>query len=168
MANINFNPETGEIIEEAVEKDTCLTLYVGTDIKHLSECITRDRVMEYTSQVDMRHGSPIKVNYPHLLDYTLHITPRQMQLLTHLCESVFSWNYYSGCTKELATTLDNSMVARDLKMLESMGLLHVVVRGNVSRTDIMLTVTPALTFKGGYDFRENALRKWYSPPQSQI
>lgn len=165
--NEYMETKTGEIItldasgKKAVKSVTPTTKYVGIETKHISDCKTKDQIMDTITQLDDKYKYSTKVNYPLLIKYSSTLTPKVFSLLTHLCESVFCWNFYDGCTKHMQLLLENKKLSRDLTVLEDLKLIKIINRGNVTKTDILIEVAPSLTFKGGYDFRSSRIVKWY-------
>lgn len=157
---ITFDTNTGEI-KDSTPRDSSLNKYIGIEVKHLSDCVTKDQVLEYTKQVDIHSLKRTKVDYPLLLEYLKTIKPKTLELLTYLCENVFAWNFYDGCTKNIEKSTGIANVARELKSLIDLGLVRVVKRGNISKTDILIKVTPTLVFKGGYYFKYMSIERWY-------
>lgn len=158
---LQLNTSTGEILGKKYKVDKLLTKYIGIDMPHLSDCKTKDQIIDYTSQIDRHVKYPVEINYPLLVEYTNNLTPKEFALLNHLCKGVFAWSFYDGCTKKMAIQLKNTKVVRDLNTLIDMKLVKCINKGGVSKTDILLKVNPTLCFKGGRGVRGVQINRWY-------
>lgn len=154
----------GALVKQKVHKH--LTKYIGTDIKHLSNCVTEDQILDYTKQVDYHFSKKVKVNYPLVMDYLQHMSSNRLRVLLHLCTHLFVWNYYSVNVNALEATTGVPNARRELRNLESSGLIRFISRGTkvsgTSKGDILIAVAPTLSFRGGYGFRDDRIRRWYS------
>ena len=61
----------------------------------------------------------------------------------------------------LTSELPDIRVRSKLKLLVEKDLVRILHQDKPFKNDVVLQVAPTIAFKGGYDWRENAIRNWY-------
>lgn len=164
------NEDTGEILftvehSKSKPKVAPFDKYVGIDVKHPSDCLTKEDLIESLSVMDA-YVSWCKTNADSKLILEAivkgYLQKAEASLLNFLSDNLTGWNYYIGTMDELSKCgVDKTNLHRVLSKLNP-NLVRVVSTGKPKRGVVILQVNPNYMWKGDLQYRDRAAQTWYT------
>jgi len=161
--------ETGEVFEERTKKDPppeASTLqYLGIDVKHPSECVTKDSFLESLKNLDACLHYKVDIDLEMLTEAVIRkmISVQELAVFRYICKKVVGWNYFIGNVKEFSKVVDPNNLSRCLAKLEENRYIEITHRNKPFRGDIVIKANPFYVWKGTYKFKLSSVEHWYSP-----
>lgn len=161
-----INGDTGEVIYPESIKLPQRRLsgrYVGLDTKHPSECENKYQLIEAVKALDHHWGHPTEFDSGWVMrtaeDGGISLNQYTLKLLLFLKDSITVWNVVFTNTTEMNKVVDRRRVKKSLEELQYAGIIWQL-KQNGNKYQIKMNAM--VMWKGGYNFRESAVRKHYS------
>lgn len=161
-----INKDTGEVIYPEPIKLPQRRLsgkYVGLDTKHPSECGNKYQLIDAVKAIDPHWNHPVEFDSEWVMrtaeEGGISLNQYTLKLLLFLKDSITVWNVVFTTTTEMNKVVDRRRVKKSLEELQYAGIIWQLDQdGNKYR----IKVNARVMWKGGYNFRESAIRKHYS------
>lgn len=162
-----INKDTGEVIYPEPIKLPQRRLsgkYAGLNTKYPSECENKHQLIEAVKAIDPHWNHPVEFDSEWVMrtaeEGGMSLNHHTLKLLFFLKDSVSAWNVVFTNTKEMNKVVDRRRVKKILEELQYAGILwHLEQDGSKYK----IKMNAMVVWKGGYDFKENAIRSHYSP-----
>lgn len=163
-----INTETGEVLDSTAPRirlRRAPSKYVGLDTKWPDDCTTEDSLLETLYQLDDHIHHKPNISYAYITEAITEklLSVSEAALLLHFSKELTGWNYWMGNRGTLAESLPDMRVRRILQSLLDKGLVRTLHNDKPFKNDLVLKLSPAISFRGGHDWRDTAISRWYAP-----
>jgi hypothetical protein len=159
-----INTATGEVVYPAIKKNRYIIStkgYVGMDSLWIKDCTNRFQLIKAVSLIDSYYDKPVNCDMNWVIESMDEgITSHERALIMYLIDSINVWNHVYTTTTDINCVVDKRRVKQCFDRLLAKGVLWSVDKDKLK---YHIQVNPLVAWKGGYNFRDNAIEQHYSP-----
>lgn len=162
-----INQDTGEVIypePTKLQRRKLSGKYVGLDTKHPSECKNEYQLIEAVKALDPHWSHTTEFNSEWVMRTAegggISLNQHTLKLLLFLKDSISAWNIVFTNTTEMNKAVDRRRVKKGLDDLQYAGIIWCLEQDG---GNYRIEMNAMVAWKGGYSFKENAVKRYYSP-----